>query len=269
MIRIYPYYRISDKPASIAVKRRPHYVNKEICLKNFIANFGRENLHVIGDSVGEKTEDFLRRLSEQKAFTFEVAHFGSSARSLGRALDLALQHPDDDIVYFVEDDFLHRPGSKDLMIEAFRETDADYVTLYDHPDKYVDRDAGGPNPFIKGGGEETKVLLSTSSHWKITNSTVMTFAARVKTLREDERIWRKFSSGRGTRSFRAFCRLCKKVRFSDFFRRPRILISPIPGWSAHGESGCLSPLVDWQQVAEGERESPPHPRSAYWPEDAD
>jgi transaldolase len=35
---------------------------------------------------------------------------------------------------------------------------SDYVSGYDHPDKYIDSDQGGDNPFIKDGGEITRVL---------------------------------------------------------------------------------------------------------------
>ena len=44
-------------------------------------------------------------------------------------------HPDT-ILYFVEDDYLHLPGWLDVLLEGFSIPEADYVTLYDHKDKY-------------------------------------------------------------------------------------------------------------------------------------
>jgi hypothetical protein len=57
------------------------------------------------------------------------------------------------------------------------ELGASFVALYDHPDKYLDPSKGG-NPYCEGGAEDTRVYLTTSCHWKITNSTTMTFAAK-------------------------------------------------------------------------------------------
>ena len=68
---------------------------------------------------------------------------------------------------------------------------ADYVTLYDHPDKYMDHDKGGPNPYISNGGEVTRLVKTDNSHWKLTNSTTMTFASKVNTLKQDRDIWMK------------------------------------------------------------------------------
>ena len=44
---------------------------------------------------------------------------------------------DDHVVYFLEDDYLHLPGSLTAIREALTATVADYVALYDHPDKYI------------------------------------------------------------------------------------------------------------------------------------
>ena len=43
---------------------------------------------------------------------------------------------DDDIIYIVEDDYLHNIRWDVIMREAFDNFDVDYVSLYDHPDKY-------------------------------------------------------------------------------------------------------------------------------------
>ena len=80
------------------------------------------------------------------------------------------------------------------------------------------------------------MYLTENSHWKITNSTTMTFAAKVKTLKETEPILRKFTEGTHPNDFPMFLELRKNNR---------ILITPIPGKSTHGETAWLSPLTDW------------------------
>jgi hypothetical protein len=155
---------------------------------------------------------------------------------------------EEDYVYFVENDYIHRPNSMSALMEGLKI--ADYVTLYDHPDKYVD----GINPQIKDGGERSKVFLTKSSHWKITNSTTMTFASKVSTLQRDRFVFKIFSVG----IIKTKISLLKKFQrkgtpndyriFSILIKlKSRKLISPIPGFSTHGESRYISPLVDWKQ----------------------
>jgi hypothetical protein len=242
---IYSYYRLSDKPA-LKPKNKPEYINNEHCLRNFLSCFGPEGLHLIADTVGDDTRTMVISLARNYGFSYEFVEYESGSRTFLHSFQKACLHDEDDIVYFVEDDFLHVPGCRPILLEAFDQTKADYVTLYDHPDKYTNRRNGGSNPFIKHGGEKTRVLKTDSTHWKQTNSTVMTFAARVRTLLEDEKVWRRCVSGDLPRSFTAFKKLCKRGLYVlNIFKSGRILISPIPGRSTHGECEFLSPFVKW------------------------
>jgi hypothetical protein len=108
-----------------------------------------------------------------------------------------------------------------------------YVTTYDHPDKFI---KNGPNPLINGG-EDTKIFLGKLSHWRITNSTVQTFACYIKTLKEDWDILHKHNfNGKTPDSFKTFIELGKEGK--------RVVVS-IPGRSTHCHSQWLSPLKDW------------------------
>ena len=114
---------------------------------------------------------------------------------------------------------------------------ASFVALYDHPDKYLDPSQGG-NPYCEGGGEDTRVYLTDSCHWKITNSTTMTFAEKVYTLKRVEPILRKHTEGTHPNDFQMFL---------DLRANNELLITPIPGYSTHGETAWLSPLYDWEK----------------------
>ncbi|VDM11382.1 unnamed protein product [Wuchereria bancrofti] len=159
---------------------------------------------------------------------------GHGAGTFNLALDEALKLDNNEVVYFLENDYLHRPQSYKILLEGI-EIGADYVSLYDHPDKYID----GANPYVEGGGEITKVFLSQTCHWKLTNSTTMTFATKIKTLYEDEKILREFTKGSYPEDFKMFLTLRDKGRS---------LITPIPGYSTHGETAWLSPLINWENI---------------------
>ncbi|MBY0426544.1 MAG: hypothetical protein K2Q22_12965, partial [Cytophagales bacterium] len=152
----------------------------------------------------------------------------------------------EDVIYFLEDDYLHLPKAKQILLEGI--AIAHYVTLYDHLDKYIDNGKGG-NPYVFGGGELSKVLVSASTHWKTTNSTTMTFAAKLGTLVQDYSIWDKYTRGPHPHDFDIFKAL---IGFGSIWNRifgkKRRLISPIPGQSTHVESAWLSPLIPWTSI---------------------
>lgn len=222
-------YRISDAGYS---KVKPEYISNENCLKNFVSVFGNQNLHVIADNCSEDTLKMITKYVHPNRI--ETVSVGHGAGTFNLALDMALGFDDETIVYFVENDYLHKLGSDKVLVEGLQ-IGYNYVALYDHPDKYMN----GANPFVEDGGEVTRVMLSESCHWKITNSTTMTFAAQVKTLKEDESILREYTKGSYPRDFEMFLALREKQHG---------LITPIPGYSTHGETAWLSPLTDWSAL---------------------
>ncbi len=221
-------YRISDTGYN---KVKPSYIGNETCLRNAIEMFPwfEHNWTVLADNISEETRVMIQKYISEKFIT-DVS-VGHGAGTFNLALDEALTYDDNEIVYFLENDYLHKQNSSKVLLEGFN-VGYDYVALYDHPDKYID----GANPYVEDGGEVTRVMLSESCHWKITNSTTMTFAAKVKTLREDEEILRKYTLGEYPRDFEMFLALREKEHG---------LITPIPGYSTHGETAWLTPLTDW------------------------
>ena len=226
-------YRISDAGYN---KVKPDYITNENCLRNATKVFRNSDWSVIADNISAETNDMVQKYVSVS--TILHTSEGSGAQTFNLALDEALTYDDDEIVYFIENDYLHKPGSE-LIIKEGLELGASFVTLYDHPDKYLDPSEGG-NPYCQGGAEPTGVYLTNSTHWKITNSTTMTFAAKVKTLREVESILRKHITGSYPRDFDMFLELAKNNR---------ILLSSIPGHSTHGETAWLAPLTDWNKIS--------------------
>ena len=224
-------YRISDSGYN---KVKPPYINNENCLKNALEVFPwtEYNWSIIADNISEETNDMIQKYIPRNHIDY--VSVGHGAGTFNLALDEALGYDDETIVYFIENDYLHKPGSGKILIEGLQ-IGYSYVSLYDHPDKYMN----GANPFVEDGGEVTRVMLSKSCHWKITNSTTMTFAAQVKTLKEDESILREYTSGTYPRDFEMFLALREKQHG---------LITPIPGYSTHGETAWLSPLTDWSKI---------------------
>ena len=153
--------------------------------------------------------------------------------SVNYIIDTYKTNSNDTPIYLVEDDYIHKPNSKKILLEGLKISN--YCTLYDHPDKYIHPQKGG-NPYVIDGGERSIVYLTDSAHWKITNSTTMTFATSLGILKEDLQIYNKYCHTGYPYDFQMFLELGQ---------RGRKLISSIPGYSTHCENGVLTPLYNW------------------------
>jgi hypothetical protein len=240
MTKLTVFYRISDKGNP---KNRLQNLDYKSSLENFMKEFSASQIEVIADNVEPETKKWLESYNFKKLHETNLGNSGS----FWYILECALKLNQNDFVYFVEDDYVHKPNAQKVLMEGLQI--ADYVTLYDHPDKYMD----GINPEVRNGGEKTKVFLTDSCHWKITNSTTMTFASKVATLAADKKYFKAFtvgiiktnipfirriSYGKSPRDFNLF--ICLRNL------KKRILISSIPGYSTHGEVDYLSPLTNWK-----------------------
>ena len=226
-------YRYSDSQNN---KGRPPYFSKKTCFESFLQTFRGHDIYVIADNISEETYQYLcRYIRTERIIRTSLYNSKSFLYAVGTAIQ---SFTDNDLVYLVEDDYLHTKDAPRVLIEGL--AIADYVSGYDHPDKYMNAADGGPNPFISDGGEVTRVMLTPSRHWKITNSCCMTFAARVKTLKEDHDVYHSYCQTTIPEDFQMWVTL---------FNRGRKLISCIPAVSTHCESQWLAPLVEWQSVA--------------------
>lgn len=228
-------YRISDAGYS---KVKPGYVNNENCLKNF-CNVFFDHIHdiqILADNCSEETLTMIAKYIDP--INIEKVSVGHGAGTFNLALDKALKLDDKELIYFVENDYLHKQQSPKIIQEGLS-LGGSFVALYDHPDKYLDPSKGG-NPYCEGGAEDTRVYLTDSCHWKITNSTTMTFASTVETLKRTEPTLRKYTNqGHYPDDFKMFLELRE---------HNELLVTPLPGYATHGETAWLSPLTDWSKI---------------------
>jgi|TARA_R110000822_G_C15267364_1_gene488834 hypothetical protein len=224
-------YRISDDGYR---KIKPKFISNEKCLSNFVKVFGCDSLNIIADNVSKETNEMILKYVPQSCI--EYVSIGHGAGTFNLALDLALKFDEDEIIYFVENDYIHRPNSSKIIEEGVN-LGATFISLYDNPDKYLSPEDGG-NPYCFGGAEDTRVYATENTHWKITNSTTMTFAAKVSTLKRVEPILRKHTQLKYPQDFQIFV---------DLREQNELVITPIPGYSTHGESDWLSPFINWEE----------------------
>jgi hypothetical protein len=231
-------YRLSDNGY---VKEKYPHATKIACLKNAVHSMSTEvKFHLFVDTtkLSDETKNEVERLSIDFAHK-EYYIGGSSAGSWRHVFDYAIKtFKSEDIIYFLEDDYLHKQYSDKIILEGLN-FGFDYVSLYDHKDKYIPASQGG-NQFIGDDcGELTKVFVTDSVHWKLTNSTTMTFATKHKQLVLDKETWEKYTLGNHSNDYMCFLQLRGNGR---------TLATPLPGYSTHCEPRWASPLTNWNFV---------------------
>jgi len=231
----YIYYRISDKGYK---KEKLPGADKEFCLRNCLDMFRRTwqpydfsdklygshrstQFRIVADNVSF-SRPMIERISEEYQVPVLYTNKGN-AGSLIWSIKNAIQELSEyDRVYFCEDDYLHNERACDLLSEGFtvgKTKDLDhpeYVSLYDHPDKYSS---------IYDMGENCAVYRGALAHWKQTQSTTMTFGTWVYNLKEDLSIWEKWTDGHEHPADHAI--------FVELGKNGRRLVTPMPGAAVH------------------------------------
>lgn len=232
----YVFYRISDNGYKNKIKLE--YATKINCLKNTIEAFSNSKIIVFIDGVVESTDKAIHDLCDNLG-NVEIKYLQcrSNPKSFRYVYEEALKLNDNDFVYFLEDDYLHLSNSYSLLREAAERNYTDYITLYDHPDKY-EEGCVDINPFCKEFGEKTVVFRTQNHHWKLTNSTTMTFGAFVNVLKRDKDVFWKNTDKTTSNDFKIFIELSKKGA---------LVSSPIPSLSTHCEKNYLAPFVNWKK----------------------
>ena len=138
-------YRISDGGNA---KLKPNYITKTRCFLHFLHIFKDHDMFVVADNVSQETYEFLCSNFDSNKITKTSL---GNAKSFLYCVEFALQHfHETDKVYFAEDDYVYTKNAPTIIEEGLDV--GDYSSGYDHPDKYINTNEGGPNPFIRNGG---------------------------------------------------------------------------------------------------------------------
>jgi hypothetical protein len=230
------FYRISESSNPEHESRRTWQkkfknASKRDCLLNVMSVFKNSPITVFVDNVTNETWEWLHTLPNISIVKITA---GSEAKSIRELIDHAILLDDSEIVLFQEDDYLYLPGSETAIQEILEYVD--YATCYLHPDKFWHPSEGG-NPYTPDDNisEMTQVIKTDSHFWMLTNSTTVTFATRVKTIKEDYDIWMWGTEDLiGTKDFATFIKLRERGRY---------LAQPIPSLSTHCLVGYEAPLT--------------------------
>jgi hypothetical protein len=224
-------------------KARPEWFLIENCFRNLVGTLSDKklplNVHLTVMFDGNDTSynddflsSFMKSHESDSPVKINVIQFqgGSDGKAFHHTIDHVLNenYSDDDWIYLLENDYLHVTNWVSKLADLLNhQKNIDYISLYDHYDKYLYSDYDNL---------QSKVLFCGSHHWRTTPSTCATFLVTAKTLREDAEI---IKTAGGDHDF--FTALAKI--------KSRKLLSPIPGLSTHCMKDFLSPGIDWEKIS--------------------
>lgn len=227
------FVRQCNYSAASASKGRPHGFSKEKCMYNLLDSIkGEDGISLVFFLDTFYPMDKTHFIYNQHEYPVIEFKGGTESASFLYMVDYVVEQnlDPDTIIYFLEDDYLHLPNWPSVLREAFTLTRVDYVTLYDHRDKYQSTYSG----------LKSEIFHTTTCHWRTTPSTTNTYAMLFSTLERDLDIHKYFSLSTSiTRDHAKFCELTKMGS---------TLISSIPGYSSHLEPAYLSPCTDWEKM---------------------
>jgi len=218
-------------------KLRPIWFDREQLFRQLLFTVtGSTNVNITAfhDSGNGSIEDhFLRQYKIHPYVDVISQEGGNDAKSFLNLLNYvsSQDYDDNDIIYFLEDDYAHRENWHKVLQDVFDTLNVDYVTLYDHPDKYTEIYSN----------LQSAIFVTKYAHWRTTPSTTNTYACKFSTLKNHIDIHRKYCDLEAgwTKDH---------DKFIDLWKFGSNLISCIPGYSSHIESSMLSPLTDWSKI---------------------
>ncbi|MHA7652229.1 hypothetical protein ACX9NE_14095 [Mycobacterium sp. ML4] len=148
-----------------------------------------------------------------------------------------------ELVYFVEDDYLHAPSAIQEMLEAhvlFKDKlGGREVALhpYDDPRNYRSR------IFSQ---ERCRVLLGTRRHWRTNTHTTNTCWVEIETLRRNWRLFELLALHSSTPYGQAH-HIFEATTINRIWREQLTLFTPIPSLALHlQDEGHKDPYLNWQ-----------------------
>lgn len=258
-------FRSCDVVTAVHHAPRPFNLDKltliKVCFKSLYESLQGYNYHIV--VLGDKISDDLRNFFTSYGVELIEGSFGND-NSIRETIKIAERFPDDEWVYFCEDDYLHTPDAFQkintlitevknivpatikfkrrlrkreitvLSLPRFFKTPNVVIYPADYPDRY--NGAYAARDFI---------FHTSDSHWRQISDVTFTFLMRADVVKQKKYLLMKSAH-------RANDRLLSKRLFGkSFFVLNNILgLSPLPSLATHMHTHTMSPLVDWKAIVD-------------------
>lgn len=155
------------------------------------------------------------------------------------SMDLVKNYADEDsIIFFCEDDYLYRPDAFEKAVVFMMNHSNDFLTLYDHPNRYDEKaphfqrikELNNYEPY------KLELLWEAKHHWRTCVSTCHSFVATLRSLTLNKRLFIDCDKQRGDHTL-----------WTEMWRQGKSkLWGAIPGLTSHRHGPHLD---DWEWEA--------------------
>lgn len=240
-----------------AVNKNPRPFNLEkgllikLCFLSLVESLKGLDYKVI--VLGDKLSDDMIAFFNHFKVDLRLGSFGNEG-SILETIKIASTIPDDEWIYFCEDDYLHAPHAFKFIDRFINEKKSLFIKkkkldnlstlvnlndkdLFIHPPDYPDR-------YEPRYRKHSLILVSNDCHWRQVNSTTFTFLTKSSTIKKHFSLFKRSSVKARDRLFSR--RLFGRIGFG--FWTSSVCFSPIPGLSTHMHRGTMTPLVNWEEL---------------------
>ena len=194
------------------------------------------NMNIRNSLISLNINEFKSNIKKINAQNNKVTENQMSNMSNIHKSLLLTKHQSKDLIYFVEDDYLHQGDAIQEMIFAYERLSSQFNReLFLCPADY---------PYLYTKAEPTNVFIGSNKHWREINETLCTFLTSKVII---DKYWEKLIS------------MCQFEHYP--FEQPlheiyksEYCLSPIPSLALHctniNSVYGLSPLLDWNKIWE-------------------
>jgi hypothetical protein len=243
------------------------YRLSEVCLRSFKESLGslRVKVWAILDGCPAQYGQLFRNYFADDDLVLLPSDSLGNRATFAKQIDILTEQQNAPLVYFAEDDYFYLSNQFPLLVDFLKaNTDAHFVSPYDHPDCYT----------LPLHHEPKWVRVCASHHWRTASSTCLTFLTRQQALAHYEPVFRSYARGNDDCSL--WLSLTKRRVFDLFglvgyvargefygrilvkswlygwrqilFGRSAGLWIPVPGIATHLDRNSLSPTIDWSRL---------------------
>ena len=226
----YSHYCVEGK----GNKLRPEWFDYENCFTNLLNTIKNKDniiLNIVMD--GKIDNNWIKKYKEfYNSYEFDGGDIEIITKSIYKIIK-EYKCDDNDLIYILENDYLHVDGWDKKVIELYQTFDGlNYISLYDHNDKY----------FLQQYDDlASKIITTNSHHWRTTPSTCGSYIVPKHIFDDDYEIQTTIIGDH-----------IKHVYLNE--HKERFILTPIPGLSTHCMETLLSPTIDWKQISNKKHE---------------
>lgn len=232
---------------------RPFNLNKleliKVCFHSLYTALQGCNFEItiVGDRLSQDTLNFFKQYPIRNYILGEF----NNEKSLRKCYEFAMTLPDDEWIYFCEDDYLHKPNCMDVVNEFLgnkqqylnhkRCKKTHYLPLSGNnfndtplilfPSDYPDR-------YQENGKVPSYIFLSKHCHWRQIKNLTLTIMLKAGTFKHYNNIFFEAMTHDGL--------LSKKLFSSLLLKNKALGLSPIPGLTSHMHVATMSVLDNWE-----------------------